>query len=531
MSGLELTDIQGIIRTGYGLMKAACFVFLEIEDPKLVKGWLKDLDLKDAIKKKDDPQNEYINVAFTHLGLQILGLHAVLDEAFSREFEEGMTGGNRPDILGDHEKSGPDQWAWGGTDKSNPKNQEHIHILLLLYAKTDVHLHPLYERQSQKFAAAGLKEVKKLDTIHLSKRKEHFGFRDGISQPWIAGKEGDKEEEEAQRVYREGGSSGNFIAAGEFILGYKNVYEEYTSSPTAVPEKDPGGILPPSVVDVDSHTPDFGRNGSYLVFRQLSQDVKQFWGFVDDKTRDPSGSSNPEARVKLASKMVGRWPSGAPLANDGDQDPYPDKDHDDLLPLDKKHDKFGFNRSDPYGESTPLSSHIRRANPRDSLADQGLNPRRQRTSQSEDTKEAGKRRATALSSTNSHRIIRRGRAYGKPVADSLDPGAILDTPQPEGERGLHFLCFNANLARQFEFVQHTWINNPKFHDLYSDVDPLIGDHHSKNVDRGLSPTFTVPGEPIRQRISGLSRFVQVRGGAYFFMPGIKAVKYLASLPD
>ena len=529
MPALELTDIQGIIRTGYGLMKAARFVFLKIEDPKKVRGWLNDLDLKDAIKEKDDPQNEYVNVAFTHLGLQILGLHAVLHEEFSREFEEGMTGGNRPDILGDHEKSHPDQWAWGGTDKSNPKNQEHIHILLLLYAKTDDHLGPLYEKQSQKFAAAGLKEIEKLDTIHLSKRKEHFGFRDGISQPWIAGKEGDKASEEAQKVHREGGSHGNIIAAGEFILGYKNIYGKYTSSATAEPEKDPGGILPASVID--SHMRDFGRNGSYLVFRQLSQDVKQFWKFVDGKTQDQNGGSNPEACVKLASKMVGRWPSGAPLAKYPEQDPHPAKEHDDLLLLDEEHDKFGFNRSDPYGEKTPLSSHIRRANPRDSLADQSLNRRRQLTSQIEDTKDAGKRRATALSDANRHRILRRGRAYGKPVADSLDPEEILISPQPEGERGLHFLCFNANLARQFEFVQHTWINNSKFHDLYSDVDPLMGDHHPKHAGRRLFPTFTVPGEPMRQRISGLTRFVHVRGGAYFFMPGIKAVKYLASLPD
>ena len=527
MSDLELTDIQGIIRTGYGNMKAARFVLLEIHDSKKSKAWLKDLDLKNAIKKKDDPQNEYINVAFTHLGLDILGLHANLNEEFSREFEEGMTGGNRPDILGDHEKSSPEKWVWGGTKKSNPKNNEHIHILLLLYAKTDELLGPLYEKQSKKFAAAGIKEIDNLDTIHLRQRKEHFGFRDGISQPWIAGKESDKEGEEAKMVHREGGSYGNVIAAGEFILGYKNIYKKYTSSPTVEQGKDPEGFLPKS--KIDPHLRDFGRNGSYLVFRQLSQDVKGFWKFVDDKTKDKNKSSNPEARVKLASKMVGRWPSGAPMANYPDYDPHPDKEHDDLQPFDKDHDKFGFNRSDPHGVRTPLSSHIRRANPRDSLAAQGLNPRRPLTSEIENSEDATKRREKAISDANRHRIIRRGRAYGKPVTDSLDPGEILAAKQPEGDRGLQFLCFNANLARQFEFVQHTWINNPKFHGLYSDVDPLMGDHHPKHSQRGLFATFTVPAYPLRQRISDLARVVHVRGGAYFFMPGIKAVKYLASL--
>ena len=80
MSTLELTDIQGIIRTGYGIMKAACFVLLEIEDQKKVTGWLRGLDIKDAVKKEDATQKRYLNIAFSHQGLDKLELHHVLHE-------------------------------------------------------------------------------------------------------------------------------------------------------------------------------------------------------------------------------------------------------------------------------------------------------------------------------------------------------------------------------------------------------------------------------------------------------------------
>jgi len=91
------------------------------------------------------------------------------------------------------------------------------------------------------------------------------------------------------------------------------------------------------------------------------------------------------------------------------------------------------------------------------------------------------------------------------------------------ERGLHFICLNANIARQFEFVQHTWVNNPKFDGLYDDVDPLIGRRGPDGA------TFTIPGTPFRERVTGLPSFVTVRGGGYFFLPGVRAIQYLSRL--
>jgi deferrochelatase/peroxidase EfeB len=121
-----------------------------------------------------------------------------------------------------------------------------------------------------------------------------------------------------------------------------------------------------------------------------------------------------------------------------------------------------------------------------------------------------------------HRILRRGREYGA----QLTPDEALSehAPSPaEEDRGLHFICLNANIARQFEFVNNTWLNNPKFAGLYDDADPLVGPSDP------YGGTFTIQSETVRERVTNVPRFVTVRGGAYFFLPGIAATRYLAGL--
>ena len=395
---------------------------------------------------------------------------------FSREFQEGMTTEHRQRLLGDHGESSPLNWRWGA-NHTTP-----VHVLLMLYAPNDVALDPLYRAHLSRLSSGGLTEVETLNTRLLSGRKEHFGFRDGIGQPAIAGKDAGES------------PPSNIIADGEFLLGYLNEYGQYPSSPEVTAARDPNGLLSPAAHR--SGMKDLGRNGSYLVFRQLSQDVTGFWRFLDEQTRRPDGSADPNARLKLASKMVGRWPSGAPLVK------APEYDQPDLL----NENVFGYHDTDLDGLMCPVGSHIRRSNPRDTLVEN---------------------RARAIELSKRHRIIRRGRAYGTPLDPSMDPDKMLDAAEPDGERGLHFLCFNANIGRQFEFIQQTWANNPKFQGLYNDADPIIGDHDPK--DAGALGTFVAPAEPVRRRVTGLPRFVEVRGGGYFFMPGIKALRYLASL--
>lgn len=119
-----------------------------------------------------------------------------------------------------------------------------------------------------------------------------------------------------------------------------------------------------------------------------------------------------------------------------------------------------------------------------------------------------------------HLIIRRGLPYGSPLfpLTTLPPGKLEDDG---ADRGLVFLCINANIKRQFEFIQQTWANNPKFHGLHNDKDPILGDNDSKG-------DHTIQRDPARRRLTGIPRFVQVKGGGYFFVPSITALKLLSA---
>jgi Dyp-type peroxidase family len=484
MERLDLNDIQGLILYGYGKFAAACYVLLQIQDPAAAKGWLADLapQITSAIRNPSEQIDQHptcLNLAFTQAGLRALHLDETALAGFSREFQEGMVlTEHRQRLLGDIEDSAPEHWSWGGNHSTA------VHLVLMLYAVDQPTLEQFYQTQVSAFSNHGLTEVTKLDTQRLPNRREHFGFRDDIADPIIAGT--DRQ-----------GNPNNTINAGEFILGYQNGYQQYTNRPLLPTAQDPQALLPEDLAG--SGLRDLGRNGSYLVFRQLSQDVQLFWQYLDQAAKQTNGSNNPTTRLQLAAKMVGRWPSGAPLVEAPEQDNPALANQNDFL----------YHTTDADGVKCPFAAHIRRTNPRDALEPE---PGSQET----------------LDRTNRHRILRRGRAYGPPVAASMTPEDILNAPPDHQERGIHFICFNANIGRQFEFIQHTWINNPKFDGLYSEDDPLMGDRAGQAA--GKSGTFTVQATPVRQQVSGLPRFVQVRGGAYFFMPGIRAVRFLAALP-
>ena len=466
---LDLQDIQGLIIRGYGNLRAACYILLEISTPRLAKTWLNAL-AGTITAGQVRPEEKALNVAFTYAGIKKLDLDPAILAMFSNEFINGMAVPHRSLLLGDVEDSSPAQWTWG-VPGTRP-----IDMVLMMFAGDDRELSDVYNTYAKTFAASGLTEVLKLDTVDLG-NKEHFGFHDGISQPVM---EGLPQTETAM----------NTIKAGEFVLGYPNEYGLYTDRPVIKPVMDPKGLLPRD--SSGSGNVDLGRNGSYLVFRQLRQDVRGFWQFLDEATKNPDGSSNPSARIKLASQMVGRWPSGAPLLKTPDQDDPQLADAND----------FAYHQTDPYGFNCPIGAHVRRANPRDSLDPQPG---------SEQSIAVGKR----------HRILRRGREYGPPV-DAAELLTVKKSSAEDQDRGLHFLCLNANISRQFEFVQHTWVNNPHFDELYDDADPIIGTHYP---DGG---TFTMQAKPVRKRLNSLPRFVSVVGGAYFFLPGIRAIRYLAN---
>jgi Dyp-type peroxidase family len=473
----QLDDVQGIIVRGYGRLEDACYVLLEVSDVAAAKRWLAALPLTDG---RSDPAERALNVAFTFSGMAVLGLAAETLGTFSHDFQEGMVAPHRSHILGDRGSNAPELWHWGGPN--NPA----IHILLLLYASTDAELGVFYRSIASTFETGGVREIRTLEAVLLRSEdgcsKEHFGFCDAISQPFIAGLE-------------KAAPAAITVETGEFILGYPNEYGKLTERPLVSPERDPAELLPDAVEGTGQR--DFGHNGTYLVFRQISQDVGQFWRFVAAAVGGEDGHASSEARIRLASKMVGRWPSGAPLLL------APEHDQPEL----RRANDFLYHAEDPRGYRCPIGSHVRRTNPRDALEPQ-----------------PGSERSIAINKR--HQILRRGRAYGEPVVPSLSPDEMLHA-DAAGDRGLHFICLGANLSRQFEFVQHSWCNNAKFNGLYDDPDPLIGDRDPRG--KGKQGTFTEQAEPIRRRTTGMPDFVGIRGGGYFFLPGLRAVRYLASV--
>jgi Dyp-type peroxidase family len=466
---LELEDIQGFFARGYGTLTAARYVLLQVNDPAAARAWLAAI-ADQVTAAAERPGTRALNLALTASGMVKLGLAKETVSEFADEFVTGMTTPHRQRILGDTGLSAPEHWAWGGP--ATPS----VDLLLLLFAVDRQELAALDTSVSERFATGGLTVISRLETSDLD-GVEHFGFRDGISQPPVEGL-GRAEGKDA-------------IRAGEFVLGYPNEYGRYAHRPTLPASADPARRLPRSPEASDRA--DLGKNGSYLVFRQLSQDVASFWRFIDSAVREADGSASPAARRHLAAKMVGRWPSGAPLTLTPDVDDATLSDAND----------FTYHYADPHGYGCPVGAHIRRANPRDSL---DPNP--------------GSDQSIAVNKR--HRLLRRGREYGPPLLldDDVNP---LEPSAVGTERGLHFICLNASIVRQFEFVQSTWLNNPKFDGLYEDADPVAGSH------RHGGATFTIQGKPVRRRLRDLPEFVTVRGGAYFFLPGISAIRYIASL--
>jgi len=482
---LDLDDIQGLIARGYRTLPHARFTIFAAHDAAAGHALLSWL------RPRVTPAGRFaghsaLHLAYTAAGLRRLGLAESVIAGFSPQFIEGMTGPNRSRFLGDVGESDPHYWAWGG-----PQDPP-VDGLILLYANSPEVLDAQQAELAGRLDGLAIRQITVLDTRKLG-NNEPFGFHDGISQPIIQGLP------RASGAARAGTPGGRVVPAGEFLLGYPNAYGQLTSRPLVPAADDPRRLLPRD--PAGSGAADLGRNGCYLVMRQLEQDVDGFWRYAAQATRRPDGSDDPGARTALAAKMVGRWPSGAPLVETPDRDDVRLGDHND----------FGYYRADPLGLACPVGAHIRRVNPRDSLDPQPGTE-------------------ASLAVNDGHRLLRRGRSYGPgdgaPAAagngNHAERTARADLA-PQHGTGLHFICLAASLIRQFEFVQHTWLNNPTFHGLYDDTDPLVGSRDPRGA------TFTVPARPVRRRYRDLPQFVRTRGGAYFFLPGVSALRYLDQL--
>jgi len=463
---LDLTNIQGNILRGYASFPYAKFLFLKIDDSaearRFVRGLVDD-DWVTPAQWREKP-HATLNIGISFDGLRSLGLPEVSLATFPAEFQEGMR--HRARALGDVRDSSPENW-------DPPWRELRVHILLMMYGQTvdalDEHCEKL-----RSFLLPGVRELGPEQSAgrlciedHLT-LKEHFGFRDGLSNPAIQGVADDPANRREDIGNPDGDGGFRKIPLGEFVLGHRGEGGETAPMP-----------LPHSL----------SNDATYLVFRKLEQDVPAFRNYIAEQA--PAFASTfrnglphaISAEELLAAKIMGRWPNGSSLVD------YPYEPA--RLPAERSPGNAFAYTQDPAGARCPLGAHVRRANPRDSLGFGGKTVSR-------------------------HRLIRRGIPYGK----YLPPGE-----QDNGKRGIIFIAFNSGLD-QFEFVQQNWINYGDDFEQSNDSDPVAGSREGgQMVIPGDQATRRRPFVCF-----DIPRFVTTRGGDYFFVPSLSGLKVLASGP-
>jgi Dyp-type peroxidase family len=454
-------DIQGNILRGYTLEHAA-HVFVGVADAAGGRRLLRDVADRvttAAPWPRATRRDATLNVALTYPGLAALAPGPDVLGAFAPEFRAGMAAAAHD--LGDVGPSAPDAWEAEVRD---------AHILLTLYARTAAARSRDAARLAAEIAGVpGLRVLYTQTTDADRDAREHFGFRDGFSQPAV---EGSGRPARGEGVRERLGWRP--VRLGEFILGHR---------------------------DEDDVVPGVGspilRNGTYMVWRKLAQDVDRF-----ERWLLAASGGDPAAAERLAGQVVGRRRDGTSLMRDPLDGPGPG-------PIDPDNG-FGY-ADDPRGLRCPLGAHARRANPRDAL---GWRTER----------------------TKRHRIIRRGMAYGPGSASWSEAGSGAGagsglgsragvvpgsgSGSGSGERGLVFVCLNASIARQFAFIQSEWLGDGGAFGLGDDRDFLLGADapDAKMTIQGDPPRFLRPGQ----------RFVTTRAGHYLFVPGLAALRRLAA---
>jgi deferrochelatase/peroxidase EfeB len=496
---IETADVQTILFGGLSNHpSAACLALCLPADEAAARQWLRDIE--PHITFGDSPPPDRVTIlALAASGLKKLGLSEQTRAMFPMAFLQGMAHPVRSAMLADTGDDKPATWLWG-TDANAPD------AAILAYASNDVTLQDSVRTFEGEIAARGGRVVHKImlatrpRPMANDKRSkfspEAFGFADGMSQPVIRGTK--RWMREADRIHT--------VEPGEFLLGYPDNRGFMPPSPTVRSTADPTNILtvlyprhsdsvrqPDFSASGANADRDFGRSGTFLVIRQLEQDVGAFNDFLVATAARyaghpgvPKGLTPKQVEEWIGAKMVGRWRDGTSLVRfphrpgsgwNREREVEPDNE-------------FLFGAEDPQGQRCPFGAHIRRGNPRESAVPGSLEQ---------------------LAIVNRHRILRMGRGFE--AAGSGDPEAK--------NPGLLFMCLNGDIERQFEFIQQTWVTALQFHGLENEVDPILG-------RGGLTGRMTIPTPSGPLLLKDFKDFVRVRGGAYFFIPGRRALHYLCS---
>jgi Dyp-type peroxidase family len=456
MTKIDVSDIQGIALKGYNFPHAR-YLLLELNEAQAARAFLlrvlKVITTGERWDVDKKPMST-VNIAFAYGGLVQLGLPSASLLSFPLEFQQGMR--SRSDILGDRGKNGPENWdrIWHGG---------HVQAWLGVNARSKGALDDRcgeMRRLMEETGGARVVEAQDACAISLEGKfstKEHFGYTDGFGNPDFKGAE--REHVPGQGKLDE---LGNWqpLATGEFLLGYA----------------DEAGELPVAPIP---HL--LGRNGTFMVYRKLHQNVATFRAYLEEK-----GAQYAGGKEKLAAKFVGRWRDGTPLERS------PGRPDATVVADNDQNTNFTYG-DDLSGARCPLGAHIRRVNPRDAFGFNG-------------------------GLVNRRRIMRRGLPYGEYVPEGQP---VRDSD----ERGIIFMVLNASIFRQFEFVQQQWIEFGNDAHQGNDRDLLLGNHEGRG--RFVIQGMTDPKNP-PFICGGLPNFVELRGGDYFFMPSLTALAMMAT---
>jgi putative iron-dependent peroxidase len=481
-SAPEPEDIQAIVGTGFAPLLHCDYWLLRITDAVRARQWLGEVLDAGLVKSIADlgsgkeTHTEVVSLAFTHAGLARLGLREDVDHPFPSAFRTGMAIRERMRSAG---KATQDNWTWA--DVEMPAHDAAPVDLLLAHYRETAGLPSSSPLVPERMQDSGLATVQRVSSCPSYTQRptgphgewqsfEPFGFRDGLAQPVLRGLRLSRAEKKAQQqagpLFED-----RWVEMGEFVLGYRNEFGELSYTPDAVGWEGGGAFI----------CGRFGRNGSYLAVRHIHQHAQDFRDF---EAAHPAENGEPS----VSEKMIGRRKNGESLV----RCPFAPKEID----------AFRYRDADLDGFQCPRGAHVRRANPRDSL---------------------GWDTPSGIASSKLHRLLRRGRVFANSPASCAGEGATPCGDAAHREscgQGLFFMALNADIERQFEFVQQRWFEDPHFGDLASESDPLLG--------LGKDRTFSIPAMPVGKRITGLADWTTVSGGGYFFVPGISALRFLAA---
>lgn len=507
---IDLDDIQGNIVKAYGRFgyPKARYIFFQFHDVEAGRNFIKDLLPLITTSRPWFCQAclppATTNIAFTYQGLKHLGLPTKTLHSFPEEFSMGMKA--RADILGDDGESSPEKWdpIW--------HHDKYIHMFMSINAQSLEALEERYNKiqdllQKTSGLVTQLSGHKDLQSDNMPFQEasaifvdgkptstEHFGYADGISDPYFKGSGsnpinliGGGKPTRGDPATEQGWEP---LETGEFILGYPDETKELPVAPV------------PALLSF---------NGTFMVYRKLHEKVATFNNYINEIGKDFPGG--PEA---LVAKMSGRWRNGAPLAlfqtqpeanafieelekarieaKNASTDEARAEKTERFNKLRLKLTGFNFNK-DISGTQCPMGSHIRRVNPRGCL---------------EYGKEAY---ATPGALDNRRRILRRGLPYGE----------VTNPLSDDGEHGIVFMAIGTSIERQFEFVQQQWVNYGNDFKLSNQKDPLLGNHDGDDM-------FMIEGTGPENPpffCSHIPRFVTTRGGEYFFIPSLTAIRMIA----